>query len=513
VKLVTAEQMRAIEAAAFAAGATPQGLMETAGRAVAHAVREHLGGARARRLLILVGPGSNGGDGLVAARYLYDEGADVRVYLLAPRSEDDANLKAVREREIEVVEVDDGSVGRALHTDLARADAVIDAVLGTGRQRPLTGAIAEAFDALKERRCLLFAVDLPSGLDPDSGAVDAHCAAADVTLTLGYSKLGLHLLPGSSYAGEVEVLDIGLDEALSKDVTVEMMTLGWARSALPERPLVSNKGTFGRVLVVAGSLSYTGAATLTCLGALRAGAGLVTLATLPEVRAAVAAQLPEVTFLVLPEDGGEPAPNAADIVARALAGYDVLVVGPGLSQSSGAQALVRGLVTSEAVAETPVVIDADGLNALARQYDWHESLTCKAVLTPHPGELARLTRSSVREVQAQRLETTRDCAAKWQQTLLLKGAQTVVASATGRVLLSPFANAALATAGTGDVLAGAIAGLLAQDLEPFLAAGLGVYLHGAAGELYADDYGSSGLLASELGAGIARAAAVLRRGE
>ncbi|HEX5368379.1 MAG TPA: NAD(P)H-hydrate dehydratase [Dehalococcoidia bacterium] len=513
MKLVNADQMRAIEAAAFAAGATPAGLMETAGVAVAQAVRDHLGGARARRIIVLVGPGNNGGDGLVAARHLYDEGADVRVYLLTPRIEDDANLQAVRQREIEVVEVDDGSVARELHTDLSRADAVIDAILGTGRLRPLNGAIAEALDALMERRCLLFAVDLPSGLDADTGNVDPHCAGADLTLTLGYSKLGLHLLPGSSYAGEVEVLHIGLDEALGADVRVEMMTLDWARKALPERPLVSNKGSFGRVMVVAGSINYTGAATLVCLGALRAGAGLVTLATLPDVRAAVATQLPEATFLLLPQDGAEPAPNAADVVVQALEGYDVLVVGPGLGQSNGAQALVRGLVTSPAVARVPVVIDADGLNALSHQFAWHESLTCKAVLTPHPGELARLTRSSVREVQAQRLETTRECATEWQQTLLLKGAQTIVAEATGRVLLSPFANAALATAGTGDVLAGAIAGLLAQDVEPFIAAGLGVYLHGAAGELYAGDYGSSGLLASELGAAIARSAAALRRGE
>ncbi len=503
--------MRAIEAAAFAAGATPAGLMETAGTAVAHAVRDHLGGARAQRIIVLVGPGNNGGDGLVAARHLYDEGADVRVYLLAHRPEDDANLQAVRQRDLEIVEVEAGSVGRELRTDLARADAVIDAVLGTGNLRPLNGAIAEALDALKERRCLLFAVDLPSGLDAGTGVVDPHCAAADVTLTLGYSKIGLHLLPGSSYSGEVEVLDIGLDDSLAADVRVEVMTLAWARAALPDRPLISNKGTFGRVMVVAGSINYTGAATLVCLGALRAGAGLVTLACLPEVRAAVAAQLPEVTFLMLPEADGEHAANAADVVVRSLEGYDVLVVGPGLGQSNGAQALVRGLVTSAAVADLPVVIDADGLNALARQYAWHESLACRAVLTPHPGELARLTHTSVREVQAQRLETTRQCAAEWHQTLLLKGAQTIVADASGRVLLSPFANAALATAGTGDVLAGAIAGLLAQDVEPFTATGLGVYLHGAAGELYDDEYGSSGLLASELGAGIARAAAELRR--
>jgi NAD(P)H-hydrate epimerase len=292
-----------------------------------------------------------------------------------------------------------------------------------------------------------------------------------------------------------------------------MVTADWARQVLPERPLVSNKGTFGRVLVVAGSENYVGAATLTCLGALRSGAGLVTLASRAVVRAAVAAQLPEVTFLPLPEEDGDLAGSAGDLVMQALPGYDVLLIGPGLGQSPGTQALVRGLLTAPAIADTPVVADADALNALSKVPGWHEQVACRAVLTPHPGELSRLAHSSIRDIQADRLDTARDCAASWNQVLVLKGAQTVVADATGAVLISPFANPALATAGTGDVLAGCIAGLQAQGVGPFLAAGLGVYLHGAAGELYADDFGPSGLLASELGYGIAQSAASLRRGD
>jgi NAD(P)H-hydrate epimerase len=266
------------------------------------------------------------------------------------------------------------------------------------------------------------------------------------------------------------------------------------------------------VLVVAGSHAYTGAATLACLGALRAGAGLVTLAALPSVRAAAASQLPEVTFVSLPELNGEPDVGAADAAVRALAGYDVLLIGPGLGQAEGAQSLVRGLLAAPGISATPVVIDADALNILARDPAWHESMHRNAVLTPHPGEFARLAQSTVTEVQARRLDAARDAAAAWRQTVVLKGAETVVAAPDGRLLLSPFANPALATAGTGDVLAGAIAGLLAQGLEPLTAAGLGVYLHGDAAELYAAEYGPSGLLASEVAAGIARSAARLRRG-
>jgi ADP-dependent NAD(P)H-hydrate dehydratase / NAD(P)H-hydrate epimerase len=512
MKLVTSDQMRAIEAQAFAAGTTQAELMETAGRHVAEAVARRLGGARAKRILVLVGPGNNGGDGLVAARYLYEEEADVRVLLLAPRPANDPNLIAVLERDIDLTELDEAGAMHLVANNLQRCDAVIDAVLGTGRQRPLDGVTARVFDALRDRRCPLFAVDLPTGVNADTGAVDPHAQQADVTLTLGYSKLGLHLLPGSGYAGEVEVLDIGLDPASGAGIYVEIMTTDWARSALPDRPLVSNKGTFGRVMVVAGSESYTGAATLCCLGALRAGAGLVTLACIPSVRAAVAARLPEVTFLVLPEQDGALAGEAAIAIARGLEGYDVLLIGPGLGQSGGVQNAVRGLLTLPALAELPVIIDADGLNALAQVRGWHESITCRAVLTPHPGELGRLLRKSVADVQADRIGVARACAANWRQTVVLKGAETVVAGEEG-VKLSPFANAALATAGTGDVLAGTIAGLLAQDVDRFTGAALGVYLHGAAAELYADDYGSSGLLAGEVGAAIARAANRLRRGE
>jgi NAD(P)H-hydrate epimerase len=505
--------MRAIEAAAFATGMTQAALMETAGRGVAEAVARRLGGARAKRILVLVGPGNNGGDGLVAARYLHDEGADVRVLQLAHRPDDDPNLAALQELDIDLIALDETTAGDVVPHNLQRCDAVIDAVLGTGRQRALEGVVARTLGALVERRCPLFAVDLPTGVNSDTGAVDPNAVPADVTFTLGYSKLGLHLLPGSSYAGEVEVLDIGLDPALGDGIDVEIMTSQWAREALPGRPRVSNKGTFGRVMVVAGSQSYTGAATLCCLGALRAGAGLVTLACIPAVRAAVAGQLPEVTYLLLPEDEGAVSGEAALVIARGLEGYDVLLIGPGLGQSAGVRTMVRGLLTSAVTADVPVVIDADGLNALARMSRWHESIACKAILTPHPGELGRLTGKRVADVQADRLAIARECAATWGQTVILKGAETVIAGAEGGLKLSPFANAALASAGTGDVLAGTIAGLLAQEADRFTAAALGVYLHGAAAELYAEDYGSAGLLASELGAGIARAAASLRRAD
>lgn len=511
MKLVTASEMREIESRAFAAGATVEGLMENAGRGVALAVRDHFGNVRARRIVILVGPGNNGGDGLVAARYLYELGASVLVCLLTPRPHRDPNLEALQGLDLEVMAFETG-VAPELWEELDRAEAIIDAVLGTGSQRPLSGHLAEIFERLKSRRATLFAVDLPSGLNADTGALDPHACGADVTLTLGFSKVGLHLWPGSSLAGEVRVLDIGLDPAAGEELKTSLLTPDWAASVLPPRPGESNKGSFGRLMIVAGSLSYTGAAALSGLGALRAGAGLVTLASIAPVRAAVASYLPELTHVVLPETDGAIDAAAGDVIARALEGYDALLIGPGLGMSPGAQAVVRGLLSLPQLQALPVVVDADALNALARVPQWWEEVRCRAVLTPHPGELGRLLHKSATEVQQNRLDIATGCAAAWRQTLVLKGAHTVIASPDGRRQISPFANAALATAGTGDVLAGAIGGLLAQGVEPAQAAALAVYLHGAAAGLFDDQYGSSGLLASELGTGIARLAARLRRG-
>ena len=507
MKLVTADEMRAIEQRVFDAGTPASELMENAGRAVAKAIGERLGGARARRIVVLVGPGNNGGDGLVAARFLAQDAAEVTVLLLTPRSAADPNLQAASDLSVEIVEPD--AVLAMVDAAFYRADGIIDCILGIGRRRPLEGLISDVCRHLRGRRARLFAVDVPSGLDADTGEVDALTPRADVTYALGISKLGLHLQPGSQYAGEVEVLEIGLGPA-ADEVATQLLTPDWARSMLPDRPAVSNKGSFGRTLVVAGSESYTGAASLSCLGALRAGAGLVSLAGLKTVRTAVAAQVAEATFLPLPELDEAPAHDAADVVLRAAEAYDALLVGPGLSLTPGAQALARGLLTSPLLEEMPVVIDADALNALSKLPGWHEHVTARCVLTPHPGEMARLANCSTSEVQADRIGMARRMAAEWRQTVVLKGANTVVAQADGATLVSPFASALLATAGTGDVLAGTIAGLIAQGVEPFAAAGLGVYLHGAAGERLVSQYGVSGLLASELAREIALVTAELR---
>ena len=338
---------------------------------------------------------------------------------------------------------------------------------------------------------------MPSGLDADTGAIDPHTPFADDSITLGFPKLGLFLFPGAERTGRLKVVDIGIPQDLARDITTKLLTDNWATSVLPRRPLDANKGTFGRVLAVAGSANYIGAAYLACAGALRVGAGLVTLATAASLQPIIASRLVEATYLPLPESqAGIISPQSARIVRQNLAGYDVLLTGCGLGQSHLTAAFLTDLLSEKKLPE--LVLDADALNILAKVPEWWQKLSGDAILTPHPGEMARLANISVEAVQSDRPGITRKMAQKWDSTVVLKGAFTLIASPDGRTRISPFANAGLASAGTGDVLAGAIAGLRAQGLSCFDAAALGVYLHGKAGEMVKAKLGDAGMLAGDL---------------
>ena len=264
---------------------------------------------------------------------------------------------------------------------------------------------------------------------------------------------------------------------------IAKLTREWVVDRLPPRPANANKGTFGKVLVVAGSENYPGAAYLACAAAYRVGAGLITLATEPSVKVIVSRKLPEVTFL------------SREGIFGKIAGYNVLLIGPGLGQSNQSEKLMEQILKSSL---PPAVIDGDGLNMLSKKGKWWERLNGELILTPHPGEMSRLTSVSVSKIQSNRVEITQQFARKWEKVVVLKGANTIISSPIGEILMSPFANPALATAGTGDILAGAIAGLLAQGLKPLDAAGVGVYIHGLAGEKLSEKIGDRGSLASEL---------------
>ena len=507
MKLVTSAQMRALEERAVEAGGSLDELMASAGLAVAQEAWMQLGQLEDRRIAVLVGPGNNGGDGLVAARHLAEWGAQVRCYALAAR--DDAQWTQTVEAGIPCGSIDDDDDDfEALGALVGSAELVIDALLGTGTSRPIEGPLARILEALAAARAQraapkLIAVDLPSGLDPDSGLLDPLTVAPDETVTFAYPKVGLYTQPGAAIAGDVQTVDIGLPTTLAADLTVELVERRDAKVLMPVRPAQSNKGTFGRVLVVAGSASYPGAAILAASAGYRAGAGLVTLATPASLIPALVSAMPEVTYLPLPEkaaDTGSGIVNAGALaeLERVLPGYNVLLIGCGLGQAPGTQTLVNDLLRSPVLAGLKaVVVDADGLNAIAGT-DFSTLRAPNLVLTPHPGEMARLTGTDVATVQAGRLATAQASAAEWGATVVLKGANTIVATPNGAARVSAVAHSALATAGTGDVLAGVIAGLLAQGQPPLEAATLAVYLHGNAGERAARSFGSAGVTAGDV---------------
>ena len=506
--------MRAIEARSEESGVSTDSLMENAGLAVARVARRTVGPLTGVRVVVLIGPGNNGGDGLVTARHLQRWGARVTAYLCRDRDAVDPKLADAIDAGVGVIRASDDPHLAGLKTDLGSAHLVVDAILGTGRTRPITGVLEDILKTVSEVRSAkpdlrLLAVDLPTGLNCNTGEVDPICVASDITVALGYAKRGHLGFPGESFTGRLEVADIGLPAGLDGDVRLELMTRDWARSTLPERPPDSHKGTFGRAMIVAGSRNFLGAASLSAIAAGRAGAGLVTIAIPESLVSSVAPSAIEPTFLPLPESSkGIVSSNAASTILEALDGYTALLVGCGLGQAEETRRMVESLLLS-GVGLPPTIVDADGLNTLARISGWWERWPSRAVLTPHPGEMGRLTGDST---GGPRLDSALVAAARWNKTIVLKGAHTVVAHPDGSAMLSPFANPALATAGTGDVLAGAIVGLLAQGASLEDAAQLGVYLHALAGERVSGEMGDTGLLASDLLPALPRAIRDLRGG-
>ena len=511
MKLLTAAEMQALEARAEAAGVSTETLMENAGLAVAQEIWMQLGSLEDRRIAVLVGPGNNGGDGLVAARHLHDWGAQVRVYALRERS--DKQWHDTLELGVPCGTVADDDHFEALEALLSGAEAIIDALLGTGNTRPIEGDLAEIMRRLATIRDRtvkpkLVAVDLPTGLDADSGKLDPLAVAADETVTFHAPKVGLYMQPGAAAAGSVQQVEIGIPAGLDDDLQTEVLERRAAKALLPERAADAHKGTFGRVLVIAGSSRYPGAAVLAARGAYRAGAGLVTIAAPESIALHLISAVPEATLLSLPEhDPGVISGFAAwETVRDELPSVDAVVLGCGFGLHDHSGVFVRRFLTSEEVAAVNgVVLDADGLNLVSSDMSVLPNAVAPLVLTPHPGEMARLAGLSISEVQSQRLTLTRSSAAAWNCHVVLKGANTVVATPDRQARVSELAQPALSTAGTGDVLSGAIGALLAQGLAPFDAATLGVYLHGEAGNRAARAKGTIGVTAGDVADGLALA--------
>ena len=498
--IVTVAEMRELEAQADRQyGLSSQTLMKNAGKSAADIFEAHLAPHLALKdleIVFLIGPGNNGGDGLVMAQHLQEKGALVSLYHWKER-----HLIAHGE------DINEAQTQSALEELLQSTDYVIDALLGTGHSRPLPDDMRALLARIqqehtKRKNLHIVALDLPTGLNPDTGAVDPGTLAADLTITLAYPKQGFFFFPGRDYIGTLSIGDIGLPTEMGSDLQTEMLEGQMVRNLLPKRSLNSNKGTFGKVMLLCGSLPYPGSAYLAGTAAARVGAGLLTLAVTEKMLPIYASSFHESTFALLPDEDVESFERAKTLTDQ-LSSYRSLLIGPGLGQSANTREVllqVLEYLRNQSEEKRPkLVVDADGLNNLSALEHWWTLLPTGTIITPHPGEMGRLCGGQkVSGGNIDRLELAHTKAKDWQVTLVLKGACTLITHPDGRTRINWNANPALATAGTGDVLAGMIAGFLAQGLNPFEAASAGVYLHTAAADNVSAEIGHAGLLASDL---------------
>lgn len=498
MKFVSVSEMVGIEKAADASGHSYPAMMEAAGKGLAELIHERYGSSETRNVTALVGSGNNGGDALVALDYLSTWGWSTGVILLRKRPADDPLLQRALDNHASLIEYLDGTENPAeLEAEISGSDLLIDGVLGTGIKLPLRapldlsmGTIKEILEKL-ELRPVIVAVDCPSGVNCDTGQVSSVCLPADLTVTMAAVKAGTLQFPAYSYLGELVVVDIGLPPGLPEFDGIRRETIEeeWVRSGLPARPPQAHKGTFGTSLVIAGSEEYPGAAVLAGRSAYRIGSGLVTMAVPRGIYQGLIKTIPEATWLVLPEENGGIAQEAADLLSDAISKPTACLIGPGLGTRNGTGQFLERIFQ---LAGLPaLVIDADGLRLLAKQKNWHQRIPNGCVLTPHPGEMSVLTGLTIEKIQENRVELAEEYADLWKQIVLLKGAHTVIAAPGGRTKILISANPALARAGSGDVLAGIITGLIAQGLAPFDAAASGCWIHSKAGELAEKLTGSS----------------------
>ncbi|HJM53012.1 MAG TPA: NAD(P)H-hydrate dehydratase [Dehalococcoidia bacterium] len=497
MKIVTTQQMRDLESASVRAGVSLDALMENAGLAIAEALRDRLPSPGSGPALVLVGPGNNGGDGLVAARHLAERGVAVIAYLFTSRGAEDEKRDLAVAAGVELVQAFEDDDHSKLVAAVSGATVILDAVLGTGRARPIEPPLSDLLRVVRDiSHAPIVAVDIATGMAPDTGHMDANGLEASETLVLGRPKIGHFLDPnGAAW----RCLDIGIPEGVDGAIQTELMTADSIGKIIPQRSARSNKGTFGCSLIVAGSENYVGAAYLSSAAAGRAGAGLVTLALPDTIYPLIATRLSEATYIPLVEHGRNVIDSgfAAVQVTDASRAATSMLVGPGLGQTPSAIEFARSVLLDRR--EGPrLVIDADALNSLASVEDWQRRVRGPAILTPHPGEMARLRGSRVEDVERDRVHTAQMAAETWRHMVVLKGACTVVAHPDGRTAISPWVNPGMATGGTGDVLSGLIVGFLAQNMDPFDAAALGVYVHGLAGEIAKRSIGEVALVAGDV---------------
>jgi ADP-dependent NAD(P)H-hydrate dehydratase / NAD(P)H-hydrate epimerase len=510
MELVTAAEMRALDLAAVQRRKISSlRLMENAGRAVVEVMERQYRPLRGKTVTVVSGKGQNGGDGFVAARLLRRRGCTVRLAVLAPlvsvKGDAATTLRKFRRSGGSCVALRAGMESRLLAPLLRNSDIVVDAIFGTGLNAPVEGMAAAVIDSINATGHPIVSIDLPSGLDADSGAILGRAVNADVTVTLCRPKRGLYLGSGPNVAGKIRIVDIGIPDDLIAEakITLTLLDAACIRPLFPRRRRTDHKGTYGHAGIIAGSIGKTGAPAMAALGALRSGAGLVTVAIPRSLNGVLEAKLLEaMTFPVSETEALTFSTEARDALLSFAAERTAVAVGPGIGNHPESTRLIPELL--EAIRQ-PVVLDADGINALAGQPHLLRRVRAPLILTPHPGEMARLIGASAADVQKDRLGVASRLAQDQGVYVILKGAGTVIAGPDGALAVNSSGNPGMATAGTGDVLTGMIVGLLAQGFSPWNAACAAVYVHGRAGDLAASTYGEHGLIARDVIAAIPEA--------
>jgi NAD(P)H-hydrate epimerase len=515
--LVTANEMQRMDRATIASFGIPgRVLMESAGRGATVFFLEELYRRHAGSVGVAAGRGNNGGDGFVMARYLHQKAIPVTVFLLAEKGriagDAGANLALLTQMGVRVVEVADAAALKAQQSIMRHQQLWIDAILGTGLSADVRGHYRETIDFINRQQRPVFAVDIASGLNADTGQVCGTCIQAAATATFGFAKIGHVTYPGRSCSGRVKVIEIGIPPAIAADVGCKqhLITPHALKKIMPLRSPEAHKGQSGHVLILAGAPGKTGAAAMTARAAMRTGAGLVTLGIPIGLHRVVEPMLTETMTVGLPQtDAGTLDASAAEPVRALMDGKRCLAVGPGVGTDPATGVLVRQVIETSSV---PVVVDADAVNLIARDTATLARRKAPIVLTPHPGEMSRLCGRPTAEIQRDRIGHARAFAQRHQVHLVLKGAATVVAHPEGTVFVNATGNPGMAAGGMGDVLTGLIAGLIAQGLDTAAAARTAVYLHGLAADRLSATKGPVGYLATEVIDAIPEALNVLLTG-
>lgn len=498
--LVTSQQMRAIDQKAINEYNFPEAvLMENAGRAVTEVLAAKFPNLVDQHITIAVGTGNNGGDGLVIARYLHKLGAKVKVFLAAEKELNPStqlNLNILEKLPVKIYPLDTENSVHLFKVAINTTDIFIDALLGTGLNRPLSPLLAEIVDIVNKRTCLTVAVDVPTGLNCDTGEIYGNCLVADYTIGIALPKQGYYLNKGVKYCGEITIVDIGFPEELLAECGLQTYLLDsdYLQTHLQQRQRNSHKGTYGHLLLVGGSMGMSGAVTLAARSSYRAGVGAVSCAVPADIQLQVAVNIPEA--MVYPvNEGAVFTDEALEKIDNLLKGKKAVVLGPGMGKTEYIGQLVQYILQESTC---PIVLDADGLNALNGDMELLNLAKAPLILTPHPGEMARLLGTDTKNVQNNRLETAGKFAAAHQVWVILKGANTIIAAPSGEIYLNTIDSPALAVAGSGDVLAGILGALLAQGMSPEEACCMAVRLHGEAGVLLAEQMGTISTQAGDI---------------